>query len=274
MGKGKVFLKLIALSMAFVVTASYSLYVSAEPESELDSDISEQPAVQESAEEYSEIFDEDESSETDDEDSYNEDDEDSDYDEDSEEESFDEEESSEEEFSWEESSEISEYSYYEPSYYEQSSYEASYYEESSYDYSQPESSFPIVYYYGPSKEEDDEEESENTQFYEEESKEPSTTYQETSIDSSEMTSRDWETFRSRLDAQNGKKSSDNAIRDIKDGEGSQNDNINYLMWGLVLIGMGLVIIGFIIYSTVYTKRKLNENLQTKYKKKGNKVKKS
>ncbi len=267
MGKGKVFLKLIALSMAFVVTASYSLYVSAEPESELDSDISEQPAVQESAEEYSEIFDEDESSETDDdEDSY---DEDSDYDEDSEEESFDEEESSEEEFSWEESSEISEYSYY-----EQSSYEASYYEESSYDYSQPESSFPIVYYYGPSKEEDDEEESENTQFYEEESKEPSTTYQETSIDSSEMTSRDWETLRSRLDAQSGKKSSDNAIRDIKDGEGSQNDNINYLMWGLVLIGMGLVIIGFIIYSTVYTKRKLNENLQTKYKKKGNKVKKS
>ena len=267
MGKGKVFLKLIALSMAFVVTASYSLYVSAEPESELDSDISEQPAVQESAEEYSEIFDEDESSETDDdEDSY---DEDSDYDEDSEEESFDEEESS-----WEESSEISEYSYYEPSYYEQSSYEASYYEESSYDYSQPESSFPIVYYYGSSKEEDDEEESENTQFYEEESKEPSTTYQETSIDSSEMTSRDWETLRSRLDAQSGKKSSDNAIRDIKDGEGSQNDNINYLMWGLVLIGMGLVIIGFIIYSTVYTKRKLNENLQTKYKKKGNKVKKS
>ena len=267
MGKGKVFLKLIALSMAFVVTASYSLYVSAEPESELDSDISEQPAVQESAEEYSEIFDEDESSETDDdEDSY---DEDSDYDEDSEEESFDEEESSEEEFSWEESSEISEYSYY-----EQSSYEASYYEESSYDYSQPESSFPIVYYYGPSKEEDDEEESENTQFYEEESKEPSTTYQETSIDSSEMTSRDWETLRSRLDAQSGKKSSDNAIRDIKDGEGSQNDNINYLMWGLVLIGMGLVIIGFIIYSTVYTKRKLNENLKTKYKKKGNKVKKS
>lgn len=267
MGKGKVFLKLIALSMAFVVTASYSLYVSAEPESELDSDISEQPAVQESAEEYSEIFDEDESSETDDdEDSY---DEDSDYDEDSEEESFDEEESSEEEFSWEESSEISEYSYY-----EQSNYEASYYEESSYAYSQPESSFPIVYYYGPSKEEDDEEESENTQFYEEESKEPSTTYQETSIDSSEMTSRDWETLRSRLDAQNGKKSSDNAIRDIKDGEGSQNDNINYLMWGLVLIGMGLVIIGFIIYSTVYTKRKLNENLQTKYKKKGNKVKKS
>ncbi len=267
MGKGKVFLKLIALSMAFVVTASYSLYVSAEPESELDSDISEQPAVQESAEEYSEIFDEDESSETDDdEDSY---DEDSDYDEDSEEESFDEEESSEEEFSWEESSEISEYSYY-----EQSSYEASYYEESSYDYSQPESSFPIVYYYGSSKEEDDEEESENTQFYEEESKEPSTTYQETSIDSSEMTSRDWETLRSRLDAQSGKKSSDNAIRDIKDGEGSQNDNINYLMWGLVLIGMGLVIIGFIIYSTVYTKRKLNENLQTKYKKKGNKVKKS
>ena len=131
-----------------------------------------------------------------------------------------------------------------------------------------------MYYYGPSKEEDDEEESENTQFYEEESKEPSTTYQETSIDSSEMTSRDWETLRSRLDAQNGKKSSDNAIRDIKDGEGSQNDNINYLMWGLVLIGMGLVIIGFIIYSTVYTKRKLNENLQTKYKKKGNKVKKS
>ena len=217
MGKGKVFLKLIALSMAFVVTASYSLYVSAEPESELDSDISEQPAVQESAEEYSEIFDEDESSETDDdEDSYDEDsyDEDSDYDEDSEEESFDEEESSEEEFSWEESSEISEYSYY------------------------------------------------------------ATTYQETSIDSSEMTSRDWETLRSRLDAQSGKKSSDNAIRDIKDGEGSQNDNINYLMWGLVLIGMGLVIIGFIIYSTVYTKRKLNENLQTKYKKKGNKVKKS
>ena len=267
MGKGKVFLKLIALSMAFVVTASYSLYVSAEPESELDSDISEQPAVQESAEEYSEIFDEDESSETDDdEDSY---DEDSDYDEDSEEESFDEEESS-----WEESSEISEYSYYEPSYYEQSSYEASYYEESSYDYSQPESSLPIIYYYGPSKEEEEEEESENTQFYEEESKEPSTTYQETSIDSSEMTSRDWETLRSRLDAQSGKKSSDNAIRDIKDGEGSQNDNINYLMWGLVLIGMGLVIIGFIIYSTVYTKRKLNENLQTKYKKKGNKVKKS
>ena len=268
MGKGKVFLKLIALSMAFVVTASYSLYVSAEPESELDSDISEQPAVQESAEEYSEIFDEDESSETDDEDSYNEDDEDSDYDEDSEEESFDEEESS-----WEESSEISEYSYYEPSYYEQSSYEASYYEESSYAYSQPESSFPIVYYYG-SKEEEEEEESENTQFYEEESKEPSTTYQETSIDSSEMTSRDWEALKNRLDSQNGRKSSDNAIRDIKDGEGSQNDNINYLMWGLVLIGMGLVIIGFIIYSTIYTKRKLNENLQTKYKKKGNKVKKS
>ena len=49
MGKGKVFLKLIALSMAFIVTTSYSLYVSAEPESELNSEISEQPAVQESA---------------------------------------------------------------------------------------------------------------------------------------------------------------------------------------------------------------------------------
>ena len=270
MGNRKVFIKLMASGIAFVLTASYSLYVSAEPESEWNEDISEQPVIQESVEESFEVSDYEDSEAEEDSDYEDENSDDNEY---SEEESFDEESS---EYSYDESSD------YEPSYDESSDYELSYdepdydessdyEEENSYVSSQPESSGPIIYYYGPSKEEED---SETTQFYEEESSEPSTTYQETSIDSSEMTSRDWETLKKRLDAEMGNKSADNAIRDIKDGEGSQNDNINYLMWGLVLIGMGLVIIGFIIYTTVYTKYKLTENMHKKSTKSGRKIKKS
>ena len=247
----KGFLKLIALCMAFAGICSVSLGVHAENDEE-STELSELPFVQESIdeEEDSSEFSEEESSETDE----------SEFSDDEEEESSeDDEESSEEENEYSEFEESSYYYETESSYY--------YYEESE---SSPESSFePVIYYYGTSSQDED---SETTEYYYEESSEPST-YRETSIDNSELTSRDWEYLRKRLEAETSNKSSDNAIRDIKDGESSQNDSINYLMWGLILIGMGLVIIGFIICSTISTKRKLTENLRKKSKKSGTKIQK-
>lgn len=252
--KGKVFLKLSALSMALALTASYSLCANAEPESEFDDEVSEQPVIQESVydEESSEPSFEEESSEI-----Y----EDSDNEESEDDENSEIEESSEYEFSYEgefsedESSEFWEYSYY---------------EESQHEYSENDRNYePSVYYYGePSYYED---ESENSEYYEE-SSEPSK-YKETSVDSSELTSGDWENLRKRLDAQMSNKSSDNAIRDIKEGDGSQNDSASYLVWGIVLIGAGLAIIGFIICTTVNAKRRLTKNLNKKYRKSGSKIKK-
>ena len=251
MGSRKSFLKLIAWSMVFAGMCSVSLGVHAENDEE-STELSELPFVQESSsdEEESEFSqEEEESSETDE----------SELSDDEEEESFqeDEEESSDEESDYYEFEESSYYYDHEPTYY---------YDESE---STPESSFePIIYYHGTSSYD---EESETTEYYEE-SSEPST-YRETSIDNSELTSRDWEYLKKRLEAEMSNKSSDNAIRDIKEGESSQNDSINYLMWGLVLIGMGLVIIGFIICSTISTKRKLTENLRKKSKKSGTKIQK-
>ena len=126
-------------------------------------------------------------------------------------------------------------------------------EEESYYYSEPddydESSYYEPSYYEPSIYR------ETTEYYydDEESVEPSSGYHEISVDSSELTSGDWDKLRERLSSEMKNKSSDNAIRDIKDSDSEHNDNIGYLVWGLVLIAMGLVLVGFVVYMTVYTK---------------------
>ena len=223
MCRRRTFLTLIALAMVFCGISAYSLLAAAENEGE----ISEQSFVQESTDRN--LNNEQESRSY----YYVDDEESSDYPDDEESSDYIEEESS--------------YYYYD----EESSYDY-YDEESSYDYySEPESSQPS--YYEPSIYR------ETTEYYydEEESSEPSSGYHETSIDNSELTSGDWEKLRERLSAEMKNKSSDNAIRDIKDSDSEHNDSISYFIWGIVLIAMGLALIGFVIYTTIYTKRKFS-----------------
>ena len=223
MCRRRTFLTLIALAMVFCGISAYSLLAAAENEEEF----SEQSFVQESTDRN--LNNEQESRSY----YYVDDEESSDYPDDEESSDYIEEESS--------------YYYYD----EESSYDY-YDEESSYDYySEPESSQPS--YYEPSIYR------ETTEYYydEEESSEPSSGYHETSIDNSELTSGDWEKLRERLSAEMKNKSSDNAIRDIKDSDSEHNDSIGYFIWGIVLIAMGLALIGFVIYTTIYTKRKFS-----------------
>ena len=223
MCRRRTFLTLIALAMVFCGISAYSLLAAAENEGE----ISEQSFVQESTDRN--LNNEQESRSY----YYVDDEESSDYPDDEESSDYIEEESS--------------YYYYD----EESSYDY-YDEESSYDYySEPESSQPS--YYEPSIYR------ETTEYYydEEESSEPSSGYHETSIDNSELTSGDWEKLRERLSAEMKNKSSDNAIRDIKDSDSEHNDSISYFIWGIVLIAMGLALIGFVIYTTIYAKRKFS-----------------
>ena len=223
MCRRRTFLTLIALAMVFCGISAYSLLAAAENEEEF----SEQSFVQESTDRN--LNNEQESRSY----YYVDDEESSDYPDDEESSDYIEEESS--------------YYYYD----EESSYDY-YDEESSYDYySEPESSQPS--YYEPSIYR------ETTEYYydEEESSEPSSGYHETSIDNSELTSGDWEKLRERLSAEMKNKSSDNAIRDIKDSDSEHNDSISYFIWGIVLIAMGLALIGFVIYTTIYTKRKFS-----------------
>ena len=223
MCRRRTFLTLIALAMVFCGISAYSLLAAAENEEEF----SEQSFVQKSTDRN--LNNEQESRSY----YYVDDEESSDYPDDEESSDYIEEESS--------------YYYYD----EESSYDY-YDEESSYDYySEPESSQPS--YYEPSIYR------ETTEYYydEEESSEPSSGYHETSIDNSELTSGDWEKLRERLSAEMKNKSSDNAIRDIKDSDSEHNDSISYFIWGIVLIAMGLALIGFVIYTTIYTKRKFS-----------------
>ena len=223
MCRRRTFLTLIALAMVFCGISAYSLLAAAENEEEF----SEQSFVQESTDRN--LNNEQESRSY----YYVDDEESSDCPDDEESSDYIEEESS--------------YYYYD----EESSYDY-YDEESSYDYySEPESSQPS--YYEPSIYR------ETTEYYydEEESSEPSSGYHETSIDNSELTSGDWEKLRERLSAEMKNKSSDNAIRDIKDSDSEHNDSISYFIWGIVLIAMGLALIGFVIYTTIYTKRKFS-----------------
>ena len=232
MCRRRTFLTLIALAMVFCGISAYSLLAAAENEEEF----SEQSFVQESTDRN--LNNEQESRSY----YYVDDEESSDYPDDEESSDYIEEESSYYYYD-----EESSYDYYD----EESSYDY-YDEESSYDYySEPESSQPS--YYEPSIYR------ETTEYYydEEESSEPSSGYHETSIDNSELTSGDWEKLRERLSAEMKNKSSDNAIRDIKDSDSEHNDSISYFIWGIVLIAMGLALIGFVIYTTIYTKRKFS-----------------
>ena len=232
MCRRRTFLTLIALAMVFCGISAYSLLAAAENEEEF----SEQSFVQESTDRN--LNNEQESRSY----YYVDDEESSDYPDDEESSDYIEEESSYYYYD-----EESSYDYYD----EKSSYDY-YDEESSYDYySEPESSQPS--YYEPSIYR------ETTEYYydEEESSEPSSGYHETSIDNSELTSGDWEKLRERLSAEMKNKSSDNAIRDIKDSDSEHNDSISYFIWGIVLIAMGLALIGFVIYTTIYTKRKFS-----------------
>ena len=228
----KNFLKAVALCMVLFGISSYSLCTFAED----DEESSELSFAEESIyEEESELSYEEEESDNEEESSdeeFSEIEESSYYYVDDEESSDDDGEFSYDYEDYEDYEESSDY-YGESSYYEPSYYEPSYYE-------------PSIYH-------------ETTEYYydDEESSEPSSSYHEISVDSSELTSKDWEKLRERLSSEMKNKSSDTAIRDIKDSDSEHNDNIGYLIWGLVLIAMGLVLIAFIIYTTIYTKRKFS-----------------
>lgn len=290
--------KSIALSTALSVMLSCSLCVHAEPDESPDTQISEQPVIQESIEqeppeisytepeisqppeplEPLESFEPSEfSEEPPSEPSEYEDDESSYY-----EESYV---FSEPESSFYESS-LYEPSFYEPSYYYDPSqtdenpfpwaqestdyyYQPEYSYEESYYYYEPEYSYPSVYYeessyyyYETSEETEDSEDSED---------ESSVEYHETSVDSSELTSKDWENLKNSMSSDirfnsDPNKSSDNAVRDIKDNNDVANDSINYLIWGLILIFSGIALIIFVSMSSLKPKRKMTENLQKKSKK--------
>lgn len=242
----------VAAILAGVQALSVGVYAEAE-ESSTDVQVSEQqPPVQESVEEPSDVIPEpsyEEESSDIPEPSYEE--ESSDIPEPSyEQESSDyvEEPSPTDEnpFPW---AQESEYNYYEPEY----SYDYSVPEESSYYYYEEESSSYDYYDYYV----------ETTESEEEESIEESTTFQEISVDSSELTQKDWENLKNNLSSDmkllnNNNKSNDAVIREIKENsEKSGNDAVGYLIWGIVLIGMGAAMLALIIYSTWYTKRRLS-----------------
>lgn len=160
-------------------------------------------------------------------------------------------------------------------YYYEPEYSSSYYDDNNnyyyHDYSQPSSSssyLEMSYEY----EESHDEWYENETTESEEEEESSVVYHETSVDSSELTSKDWEELKNSLSSDmrldnDDRKSSDAAIREIKDNTDlTGNDDIHYLTWGLILIGIGLVILAFIIYSTVYTKRRMAEKSASQAKK--------
>ncbi len=280
MNSKKSFIRFIALSMIFLIMASGSLCVHAEPDESTETPISEQPSVQESIEEpsFEEPYSEPEIPQIPEQSELSEDDPPSEPSELSQAESSDYEES------YVFSEPEPEPSYYEPSYYYDPSqteenpfpwaqestdyyYHPEYSYEESYYYSEPEYSYLSSY-----------EESSYYYYYEDESaetteseEESSVVYHETSVDSSELTSKDWENLKNSMSSDmrlnNGQiKSSDNAVRDIKDNNDGVNDSINYLVWGLILIVLGAGIIVFVVMSTVRTKRKMTENLQQSSKK--------
>lgn len=273
MNRKKSVIKFMILSAVFAVIASSSLCVHAEPEESVDIQISEQPVIQESIEETSfeesdielpEISQAPEPSE------FSEDDPQPEPSEFSETEPSYYEESSV--FSQPEPEPEPEPSYYyDPSqteenpfpwaqgstdYYYQPEYS---YEESYYYYDEPEYSYPSVSY----------EESSYSYYYEDElsetaelEDESSVVYHETSVDSTELTSKDWENLKNSMSSDmklhdSSNKSSDNAVRDIKDNGHGVNDNINYLVWGLILILLGILIIIFVVKSSIGAKRKNN-----------------
>ncbi len=129
----------------------------------------------------------------------------------------------------------------------------SYYDSSQMEYSEEES---IVSYIEETV--SDEEPTESYQE-EEESSEPSVTFQETSVDNSELTQKDWEKLKDHLNSEmklhnHDSKSTDTAVRDIKDNDAAGNDAVAYLIWGLILIGLGVAVIVFVITYTMHVKR--------------------
>jgi hypothetical protein len=120
--------------------------------------------------------------------------------------------------------------------------------------SEEESSFqPSVFYVdGEPSEESSEESSETTSVNEISGYEYS--------DNQTLTSKDWEELKkknvSRMEisiAQGG--GTDNAIKKIKENESNSNDDWVYLMWGLILIGAGVITIIITVVVSVLYKNK-------------------
>lgn len=186
-----------------------------------------------------------------------------------------------EEISYEESSTDQDYSEGSTDYEESSGYaesypweESSYYEESSFeelsgasDASEEESSFqPSVFYV-------------DGEPGEESSEESTETIEEISgyeySDDNTLTSNDWETLKkdntSRLEVSISSDSGkDNAIKKIKQDESTSNDDWIFLMWGLILIGAGVITIIITVVVSVLHKSKsstANANYYRNYYKK-------
>lgn len=184
--------------------------------------------------------------------------------------------SSEYEYSGEESYEYSEPDYTESSdepYYTESSEEPYVYSEPDYtESSQEESS----YYYEPSEYSDPY--SQESSSYYEESHEYEYSYQDSDAqntsneisgyeysDNSTLTSEDWEKLKqsntSHFDVSIRTYSGgDEAIKKIKEDSNSvSNDDWIYLIWGIVLIVVGVAAILVVIFTSIYSKNKLKKN---------------
>ena len=96
---------------------------------------------------------------------------------------------------------------------------------------------------------------------------------EMSVDSSELTSKDWQELQESLNStfhMNPSKSlvsgSDNAVfQDIKEDSSTDDNNTNdtwiFLAWGIGLIAIGVFIILMVIVTTLRTKRKMRQTAE-------------
>ncbi len=105
-------------------------------------------------------------------------------------------------------------------------------------------------------------------------------YPEMSVDSTELTSKDWEQLQESLNStfhMNPSKSlvsnSDAAVfQDIKNNSDTPDDDTNdtwtYLAWGIGLIAVGTAVILILVWTSLRTKRKMRERA-ARYTKKNN-----
>lgn len=85
-------------------------------------------------------------------------------------------------------------------------------------------------------------------------------------DNDTLTSEDWEKLKnsaqsSRIEMSGG----DDAIAMIKNGQGSGNDDWVYLVWGIVLLVIGLGAVAVVIIGSVYSKKKLKRKAENSRK---------
>lgn len=91
-------------------------------------------------------------------------------------------------------------------------------------------------------------------------------------DSETLTSEDWERLKNsaqssdfRINIASVPGGGDDAIAMIKEGKSSGNDDWVYLVWGIVLIGVGAVAAAVVVITSIYSKKKLQTKAGTNRK---------